>query len=478
MNARTLAATTLTLLNATLIAAGAPGPSSALGLDPLFRDDFEFGDTGDWSATQPILCDAIRPFDRGLAPAAILHVAPPPVGDDGSGDGSPGSPFATLEGAVGDAAPGTAIRLSPGVHVSGQFVSGLAGSAGAPIWIGGEPGRLPRPVIAGGGEALHLSRAKWLVVHDLEIHSSTANGINADDGGDVGDALASHHLVFRRLSIHDIGSGGNNDCLKLSGVRDFWVLDSAAARCGGGTSGSGIDCVGCHAGLIARNRLEQMSANAVQAKGGSADLEIRWNHLSAPGARGFNLGGSTGFSFFRPPLSTTAPNAEARRLVAVGNLIEGGDTPFAFVGCVDCVAAHNTVVNPASWLLRILQETTTGGGFTFEPAANGQLVNNLFFFEDGDISTHVNIGPNTAPATFDFAHNLWFAWDAPGSSTPVLPSAETGGIYGQDPLLETGFTIPAASPATGAGAAQAWSSGDRRGFCYGDPPSVGAFEVP
>ena len=221
-----------------------------------------------------------------------------------------------------------------------------------------------------------------------------------------------------------------------------------------------------------------MAANAVQAKGGSADVEIRWNHLVAPGARGLNLGGSTGFAFFRPPLSTTSPNAEARRILALGNLIEGGDTPFAFVGCVDCVAAHNTVVNPATWLLRILQETTSGGGYTFLPASNGQLVNNIFYFEDGDISTHVNVGPNTSPATFGFAHNLWQAWDAPGTSAPTLPSAEAGGLYGQDPQFLPGFAIPPSSPAAGAGAAQAWLAGDRRGACYGAPPSLGAYEAP
>ena len=106
--------------------------------------------------------------------------------------------------------------------------------------------------------------------------------------------------------------------------------------------------------------------------------------------------------------------------------------------------------------MRILQETTSGGGFTFEPAANGQVVNNLFYFEDGDISTHVNIGPNTSPATFDFAHNLWFAWDAPGASTPTLPSAEAGGIYGENPQLTAEWQIPGTSPAAGAGAAQVW----------------------
>ena len=202
-----------------------PAPALAQ-LDALFGDDFEFGDTGDWSATVPPRCDEIRPFDRDVSPTAWIHVAPPPVGNDATGDGSPGAPFASIQHAAGLANPGTAVRLSPGTHLSDQFVSDLEGDAIAPVWIGGEPGRLPKPVIAGGGEALHLARAKWLVVHDLEIHSSTANGINADDGGETANPLASHHLVFRRLAIHDIGSGGNNDCLKLSGIYDLWLLDS------------------------------------------------------------------------------------------------------------------------------------------------------------------------------------------------------------------------------------------------------------
>ena len=39
------------------------------------------------------------------------------------------------------------------------YLSGLAGTAAAPIWIGGAPGE-SRPVIDGGGEGLHLTRAK------------------------------------------------------------------------------------------------------------------------------------------------------------------------------------------------------------------------------------------------------------------------------------------------------------------------------
>jgi hypothetical protein len=68
----------------------APALAESLGSTPIFGDGFEFGDTGDWSAAEPPRCDAIRPFDRAVAPTSFLHVAPPPAGNDSTGDGSPG----------------------------------------------------------------------------------------------------------------------------------------------------------------------------------------------------------------------------------------------------------------------------------------------------------------------------------------------------------------------------------------------------
>ena len=56
-----------------------------------------------------------------------------------------------------------------------------------------------------------------------------------------------------------------NDIKKLSGLDDYWVLDSRFARCGGGNSGSGIDHVGCHHGVVAGNVFDTMSGNGVQA---------------------------------------------------------------------------------------------------------------------------------------------------------------------------------------------------------------------
>jgi hypothetical protein len=368
-----------------------------------------------------------------------------------------------------------------GTYDGGAYIADLAGTESAPIWIGGAEGE-SKPVLQGGGNAMQLVRARYVIVHDLEVRNATANGLSVDDGADYANENATRYVVFRDLDIHDIGSSGNQDCLKLSGVNDYWVLSSSFARCGGGMSGSGVDHVGCHRGVIAGNRFRDMAAsgNAIQCKGGSTDITIVANHIEDGGARAINLGGSTGFEFFRPPLSTSAPNAEARRIHVIANLIEGSVAPLAFVGCVDCLATNNTILTPGNWVVRILQETVTGGGYEFLAASNGRVANNLVYYDRSAISTHVNVGANTDVASFTFQNNLWYAYDQPGNSAPSLPVAETGGVVGSDPGFVDGpggdYRLAPTSPAIGAGTTIAELLGDLDGTCYLPPPSIGAYE--
>jgi hypothetical protein len=452
------------------------GPTSA---DTSLSADSTAGpdDTGD---PPPGACGATPTFEDGLEPTSEIHVATD--GADAPGCGAADAPCATLEVAAAQAGPGTAIRLHEGDHAVDGFLSGLAGQADAPIWIGGAPGE-ERPRFQGGGQAFQLSAARYVVIHDLEVVGATGNGINVDDGGQVDDPEVTRHLVFRDLHVHDIGEGGNNDCLKLSGVNDFWVLDSDFSRCGGGQAGSGIDMVGCHQGLIARNDFVDMleSGNAVQAKGGSEDVEIRANRFVDAGERTINMGGSTGFEFFRPPLGG-GENYEARDIRVIANLIRGSNAPLAFVGCVECSAVHNTIVDPTNWVIRILQETVSTAEYTFSPARDGRFVNNIVYFARGELSTTVNVGPETAPETFEFANDLWYAHDVPEQSDPSgeLPVPEVDGIYGEDPqLADPGaddYDVPPGSPAAGAGRSEpASAGGDLEGECYPRPPTIGAW---
>jgi hypothetical protein len=137
-------------------------------------------------------------------------------------------------------------------------------------------------------------------------------------------------------------------------------------------------------------------------------------------------------------------------------------------------------VNPTNWLLRILQETTTSGGYEFLPCGDNTVANNVFYFDRSDLSIHLNIGPNTDPGSFTFANDLWYAFDNPAQSAPNLPVAETAGVVGEDPLfLDTAagdYRLTSGSPAAAAGITLAAVTFDFRGGRYAVPPSIGAFE--
>lgn len=358
----------------------------------------------------PVVCGEIPTIEDGRTPSRVLTVEP---GED-------------IAAIAATAEPGDSILLSAGTH-DNAYVVDLHGTAEAPIWLGGEGA-----VFEGGWEGLHLVRARFVIVHDLQISGSEDNGLNADDGGDYDDEEASHHLLFRDLHFSDVGSGGNQDCLKLSGLRDYAVIDSTFERC----SSSGIDHVGCHRGVIARNHFED-NGGGVQSKGGSADIEIRQNTFVDSGDRALNLGGGTGKEYFRPPLSDTEDNVEARDLEVYANHFVGSEAPIAYVGCVDCVVANNTLIEPGKWVFRILQESVSD-------------------------------------EEHDFANNLWYAQDDPGASEPELPAEESGAVIGVDPELD-GIAPTAESPALGAGTA-ARTDGDLEARCYLDPPAIGAME--
>ncbi len=423
----------------------------------------------------PAGCDPVP--DHWPEPTAELFVSPD--GSDLDGDGSEAAPYGNVEHAASLATAGTAVRLLPGTYPGGIFLSDLTGTAAAPIIVGGVPGsELPVIDAAGQSEGLHLIRARHVVIEHLVVQGASDNGVNADDGGAYDDEDATRFVLFREITVQDIGPTGNHDCLKLSGLDDFVIDGCTFRRCGSG--GSGVDMVGCHDGLIARSHFSELGSSGVQAKGGTTDVTVWACHFEHAGARPLNMGGSTGLQFFRPPVSDTEPNAEARRIHAVANVIVGGEAAAAFTGCVDCVFAHNTLLGSRKWVLRILQETTTANaGVPFDAVQGGQVVNNLVSFQASALSTTVNVGPNTESDTFTFSHNLWWAGDDPGQSAPSLPSDESGALVGEDPMADADGGIPGGSPAAGAGApaGMAWVTSDHAGACYASPPSVGAFEV-
>ncbi len=413
------------------------------------------------------------PFDAGVVYERTLHVS---VNGSAEGDGSMEAPLDSIQSAVRRAAPGTRIVVHAGAYKGLISLEGLRGEPGRPIALTAE-GEVTLEA-AGASTILRGSSLRWVVIDGFTLRGATVHAINIDDGGSYD--TPTEHLVLRNLTIAGSGSGGNNDCIKLSGVNRFFVLDSEVWGC---NQGELIDMVGCHEGLIAGNYFHDPVANGVQAKGGSSGILIHGNVFADIPGRAVNAGGSTGLDFFRPH---DAPY-EAARIRVVGNVFlrtgAMSGAAVAFVGCDACVFAQNTVVEPRTWVARILQENT---GARFVPSRNGLFVNNIIVFRQADLRSFVNVGSNTAPETFVFGSNLWYAldqgadWTGPALGGGIRP--ETGSVIQQDPRFanrQTGdFHIPLSSPARGAG--RKWDfepAPDFDGRCWGDPPSIGAFEA-
>ncbi|MDW8320131.1 MAG: right-handed parallel beta-helix repeat-containing protein [Armatimonadota bacterium] len=358
---------------------------------------------------------------------------------------------AQLRQAVRNARPGDTILLAPGEYEGDLYFENIHGEPGKPIVIAGEDPRNP-PVIRGGGECLHISKAWHLELRNMVLVGARHNGLNIDDGGQYDSP--SHHIVLKSLTVRDIGPEGNCDGIKLSGVTDFRVEECSVERWGDG--GQGIDMVGCHRGVIQRCtlRFTDDKGYGVQAKGGCTDIIVRRCRFEHAGARAMQIGGSTGLQFFRPPLKPGGEHAEARNITVEGCTFIGSTAAVSFVGVDGAVVRFNTIYRPKRWAIRILQETRAEG---FVACRNGRFTDNLIVFRSGEwFEGGVNIGPFTAPQTFTFGRNWWYCEDAPERSKPALPVSEKEGIYGVNPRLrapEKGdLSVEAISPARRVGA--------------------------
>ena len=380
----------------------------------------------------------------------------------------PGMPYTTLEQAAQAAQPGDTLQFLPGDFSGGMYIENLQGSSASWITIRGASNLATR--ILGGTNAIQFTDPAYLVIENLTFREQTGNGVNIDDGGSF--ATPAHHVWIRGCVFEDMNAVGNNDLLKLSGLDTFQLTSCVFQN--GAAGGSGIDMVGCHQGIIAQNHFEDLGSNSIQAKGGTRYIQMLRNTFLNGGARGINLGGSTGAAFFRPP----GADYEAADLDVVGNLFIGSQAPVAYVGSQRVRVWNNTIYRPDKWVMRILQESADTS--FYKAVSDGEFVNNLVIV-DNALSIATNIGPNTNSASFLIARNLWYHLDQPNWSGPFLPSPEIEGLVQVDPEVTDhtmlNFTLLPSSPAIQAG----WSLPDLSWLDYDlqpflDPPSIGAFE--
>ncbi|QDU77310.1 hypothetical protein Pan97_43770 [Bremerella volcania] len=356
-------------------------------------------------------------------PLLLLIVASAAAGDDIEVTSK-----AELLRAVSRAKPGSVITITAESMPGGISIKDLRGTAEKPIVIRGKT-TTQRCVIEGGNFGMQISDPAHVVLENLEIRGVSQNGLNIDDAGTY-DSPALH-VTLRNLYVHDIGPNGNCDGIKLSGVDHLTIESCRVERWGKG--GSAIDMVGCHSGIVrdCTMKFDTMnSASGVQLKGGTSEMIVSHCVFVECGHRGVNIGGSTGLAFFRPQGATY----EAKDITVEDCTFIGGMAAMAFVGVDGAVVQHNTIVDPAKWVTRILQETTEPG---FVPCRNGIFRNNVIQFKAEQAFRSVNVGPHTSPDTFQFEGNVWYVTDGKISERDLrLPVKEKDGIHNIDPQLK------------------------------------------
>ncbi|MBT6483974.1 MAG: M48 family metalloprotease [Planctomycetaceae bacterium] len=346
--------------------------------------------------------------------------------------------------AVRNAKPGAKILIAPGTYDGGLRFANLHGEKQKPIILAAADAKKP-PVISGGSSGLHLTDPSYVEPHNLVITRSQANGLNIDDGGSY--ASPAHHVVLKGLLVRDIGSNRNHDGIKLSGVDDFRIENCTVERWG--KTGSGIDMVGCHRGVVTGSTFregDKIFGNAVQMKGGSRDITVSHCRFEDAGGRAINIGGSTGLEYFRPK----PQGYEAKDITVSDCTFIGSMAPVAFVGVDGANVQNNTIYRPTRWVIRILQENQNA---EFTACRNGRFANNIVVFRSDELAYPVNIGPGTSPKSFKFSENFWYCLNRPEKSQRAaqLPSKEKNGVYGRNPTFrdadEGDFRLKPGSPA-------------------------------
>jgi hypothetical protein len=229
--------------------------------------------------------------------------------------------------------------------------------------------------------------------------------IRVDDAGD-GDGVISHHVIFRELVLN---SAGASQCLATGGLDDFRIEEIEVTACR-----TGVRLIGSHHGVVASNWFHDTLGPALAIEGGADDVVVHGNWFESIPSRAVYAGGLSAESAFRPPgevFEARGVRTVANVFVEIGMGTDGG--VMAFVGCVDCVFAHNTFHLGRPYVIRILEENPEP---RLLPSRNGVVANNIMVFDSRDLVRVVNVDSDPTSVedeTFSFRNNLYSAVDDP-----------------------------------------------------------------
>jgi hypothetical protein len=263
----------------------------------------------------------------------FVQVFVSPDGDDDWGDGSEGSPLATIQAAADRAEPGTAVMVRAGSYYENVEIT-TSGTDDAPIWFVSADGR-------GEAEIIPTDQYRGTIVgrgtDNLIIRDFSIDGADHRSGIEFTQAGHDFTDIVRNVTIegniiHDAGLDG----IKIAQTENIAVVGNLII----GGREEGIDFTTVWNAHVAQNEVRDLPGRGgIVVKGGSNHITIEQNFVHGIEADGIIVGGWTDanlFHFFE--------GYEAKHITVSDNVVQDvGRRPINILAGQDSVISNNVL---------------------------------------------------------------------------------------------------------------------------------------
>jgi hypothetical protein len=217
-------------------------------------------------------------------PTSSIFVAPPPAGNDTTGNGTIGAPYATLAHAVSQVTPGQSIELRAGNYCGTNI--GNPGASSAWILLRAYNGEAVVVEPCGRQNTIYFYRGDFApmywVVYGLAVQGGSAYTVKID--------TPQVKLIQNNLY------GSSADIVKLVATSDDVTIygnEIHHPNAANGANAQGVDIVGADRTWVAYNYVHDIPSTGMYAKGNARNTIFEGNHVANIYARGIQLGQST-----------------------------------------------------------------------------------------------------------------------------------------------------------------------------------------
>lgn len=427
-------------------------------------------------------------------------------GNNSSGNGSLGQPFATLPRAIEQANPGDIIELRGGNYVSQEIRVNKNN-----LTIRSYPGEMATLTAVTNIE--DVSSCIWYnepettggTLENLEIIGGYYYGIKFESNWDWDNSVpfanrkGVSHITIRNCYIHHTGRDG----IKLTpACSNITIENCQISHTGTGPGAAldfnaeGIDNVNAPNMIVRNCYIHNIATTGVYVKGGGRNCLIEKNRIENTGEGGIYLGFYTDAEWFDADFN---PNYyENINGTAQNNIIINAQhAGIGLFGAKDAKVWHNTVINAASIdiyaaLMLAPSDVWVSDNFTaVPPNTNISIQNNVFTQVANATMPMVRVRENALSGNIVWSNNLFYkennaapyfiddniTWEELSFGQWQSQTGRDSNSLQVNPLIDATGHLQPGSPCIDAGYAIASVTTDFEGQTRTGTPDIGADEL-